>query len=194
MNNVKSILLVGVGGQGILLSSEVLSEILIRMNYDIKKNEIHGMAQRGGTVTSQIRYGEKVYSPKIPDRGCEMIVSLEYMESARFLNLLAPGGIILSSSQKIIPSVVSSGQGKYPENIEDYYKKNHINCSFIPAHQFAEELGNMKVINIIMMGYLNQKLQFPVEVWETVLKEKVKPKFIDLNLKAFHKGFTYKGE
>jgi len=191
---VNSILLVGVGGQGILLASEVLCEILLQKGYDVKKNEIHGMAQRGGSVTSQIRYGEKVYSPKIPLKGADYILSLENIESARMVNHLAKDGKILANSYRIVPTSVSSGNFQYPEDIEDYLKLNNLDFRFIPAHKIAAELGNIKAMNIVMLGFLNQELKIDENIWFDIIKKKVKPKFVDLNIKAFTEGFNYQGE
>ncbi len=189
---INSILLVGVGGQGILLASEILSDVLLKQGFDVKKNEIHGMAQRGGTVTSQIKYGDVVFSPKIAEAEADFIVSFEYMESVRFLNLLKKDGMLISSDQKIIPTTVSSGLGTYPDNIEEYLEKQNIKYSFVNVVDIATKLGNIKTVNTIMMGLLNQYLKFKEEIWIETIKERVKPKFVDLNIKAFQEGMNYR--
>lgn len=191
MNPIKSILMAGVGGQGIILASEIVSEVLLEMGFDVKKNEIHGMAQRGGSVISQIRYGTKVYSPKIPAHSAQLIMALEYVESARFLDYLAQDGKILTSSQKIIPTTVSAGLASYPHNLEEFYHEQKIPARFIPADQIATELGNSRISNLVMLGFLNQELRFTDQLWNTVIKRKIKPKFIDLNLQAFQRGLEY---
>jgi len=191
VNPVKSLLIAGVGGQGIILASEIISEVLLEMGYDVKKNEIHGMAQRGGSVTSQIRYGDHVYSPKIPFHAAQLILALEYVESARFLELLAPEGKILASRQTIIPTTVSIGGANYPHDLESFYQSRQIPARFIPAHQIADQLGNPKTSNLVMLGFLNQEMRFDHQLWYTVIKRKVKPKFIDLNLQAFERGFEF---
>ncbi len=193
MPEITNILMVGVGGQGILLASELLAEVLLRMNVDVKKSEIHGMAQRGGTVTSQIRYGERVFAPKIGLSQAHYILSFEYCESLRFLPLLAPDGIVLSNTQKIIPTTVSLGMSEYPQHIESFLAENKIRHEFIAAHTLAQKNGSLKSANLILLGFLNQKLKFPSELWFKVIRQKVKPKLVELNINAFTTGFEYRG-
>jgi len=190
-----NVLICGVGGQGILLASEILSEVLIKAGYDVKKSEVHGMSQRGGSVESHVRAGKKVYSPLIKKREADFILSFESMEGLRHLEYLAPDGKLIRNTQKIIPLTVTIGNAKYPENPEELAEKNGIETISINAIKIANELGSDKVVNIILLGILAQYLGIDREIWNKVITDwmnikKLSPKIMEINKKAFERGFT----
>lgn len=187
MAEVKNILFVGVGGQGIILASRILSKGLIDAGYDVKMSEVHGMAQRGGSVTTQIRYGQKVYSPIIGIGQADIIVSFEIMEAMRWIEYLKPKGKLVVNDYMIPPAPVLSGKIEYPKGIiEDLQNKVHtIN---INAAEEAKKLGNIKTLNIIMLGALIKAMGIDEVDWESVIKDEVKDKFVDINIKAFNVG------
>lgn len=187
MSDVKNILFVGVGGQGIILASKILSKGLIDAGYDVKMSEVHGMAQRGGSVTTQIRYGDKVYSPIIGIGQADIIVSFEKMEAMRWIEYLKPNGIMVVNDYAIPPAPVLSGKVEYPKGIiEDMESKSH--TVKIDAAKEAENLGNTRTMNIIMLGALIKAIGINDINWESVIKEEVKERFIDINIKAFNRG------
>ncbi|MCF0234271.1 MAG: indolepyruvate oxidoreductase subunit beta [Thermoguttaceae bacterium] len=183
-----SVVLVGVGGQGILLSATIIAQTALESGYDVKTNEIHGMAQRGGSVVAQIRYGKKVYSPLVPKRTASALVSLEKTECLGYADYLAPDGLAVVSDQIVIPVTVSSGISTYPEINEDDLRKYFPKLVYVHAVDKAVELGNVRAANTILLGALSTKLDLPVENWETVIKRCVKPAFVDVNLAAFAAG------
>ncbi|MFA5525045.1 MAG: indolepyruvate oxidoreductase subunit beta [Tissierellales bacterium] len=187
MSDVKNVLFVGVGGQGIILASKILSKGLIDAGYDVKMSEVHGMAQRGGSVTTQIRYGKKVYSPIIGIGQADIIVSFEKMEAMRWIEYLKPSGKLVVNDYAIAPAPVLSGKVEYPKGIvEDL--KDKVNTISLDAAEEAKQLGNIKTQNIIMLGALIKAMGIDEIDWESVIKEEVKDKFIDINLKAFNIG------
>ncbi|MTI68962.1 MAG: indolepyruvate oxidoreductase subunit beta [Firmicutes bacterium] len=187
MSNINNILLVGVGGQGIILASKVLSTGLIKAGYDVKMSEVHGMAQRGGSVTTQVRYGDKVYSPIIGKGQADIIVAFEKMEAERWIDHLKPGGKLVINDYGIPSVPILIGENEYPEGlVEDLSKK--ADTTVINAADLAKELGNIRVQNIMMLGSLVKALGIDEVDWEDVIKELVKEKFVDINIKAFNKG------
>ncbi len=187
MSNVKSILLVGVGGQGTILASNVLAKGLVKAGYDVKMSEVHGMAQRGGSVTTQIRFGEKVYSPIIGKGEADVLVSFELMEALRYIEFLKPGGKIIVNNQKINSAPISAGRFLYPQGIleELQSKADTTSCN---ATDIARKLGNEKAMNIVLFGALSKVLKLNNIDWEDIIKSLVKEKFIDLNINAFRAG------
>lgn len=188
MNIVNSIIMTGVGGQGILLASTILARAALLAGYDVKTNEVHGMAQRGGSVVAEIRYGSKVYSPLIAPQGACVLASLEQMEALRYAHYLSPNGVAVVSKLRLIPTTVSAGLAKYPENIEERLRKSFRNLKFIDAAGAAEKAGNSKANNLVILGATSTALDFPEALWEEAIKECVKPKFVDLNILAFKLG------
>lgn len=183
----KSIILVGVGGQGTILASKLLTTGLMNAGYDVKMSEIHGMSQRGGSVSSQVRYGKEVYSPVIEIGGADILVSFEKMEALRWLEYLKPGGKIVVNNYRIDSMPVLNGKATYYEKeIED--ELNRLNATIINAADKAKELGNIKVMNIILLGALVKSMSLEYINWENIIRENVKEKFVDINLKAFKKG------
>lgn len=182
---VKNILLNGVGGQGIILVSEILIEAFALSGYDVKKNEIHGMSQRGGVVNSHVRYGDKIYSPIIPEKEADLILAFEYAESLRFLNYLQPKGKLIFNTRKIIPITVSSGNYKYPDNVEEYLKENNIDYEEFDAFKYAKEHGLTKAENIALLAYASRYIDLKEDIWFEAMKKKIKPKFFEKNWEIF---------
>ncbi len=187
MNETKNILLVGVGGQGIILTSKILSNALLNAGYDVKMSEVHGMAQRGGSVTTQVRYGKKVFSPIIGKGQADVLISFELMEAIRWIEFLKPDGKLIINDYKIPSAPILAGFAKYPENVLGTLKEKVHTLDFNAADK-AKELGNLKVQNIIMLGALVKALELNDINWEEAIKDNVKPKFLDINLKAFNIG------
>jgi len=186
---VKNIMLVGVGGQGTILTSKILSKGFVENGYDVKMAEIHGMSQRGGTVTTQIRYGGKVYSPVIEKGTVDIIVAFEKTEALRFLDYLRKGGILVINDYEIKPITVATGMTKYPQNVLSAYEKAVENVHFINANKIAEDIGNSKVMNIVLLGNLVKMLHLDNIDWKKLITEFVPERAIDLNLKAFEEGY-----
>ncbi|MBE6600065.1 MAG: indolepyruvate oxidoreductase subunit beta [Ruminococcaceae bacterium] len=190
MKNV-NIMIVGVGGQGSLLASKLLGQLLVAENYDVKVSEVHGMSQRGGSVVTYVRYGEKVYSPMICDGEADFIVSFETIEAARYVNCLKPDGRVIVSTQKIDPMPVIIGAAEYPDNVVEEMKADGVLIDAIDALALANEAGSSKAVNIVLMGRLAKYLDIPVESWISQIEKTVKPKFIEINKKAFMLGYNY---
>ena len=189
----KSIILVGVGGQGTILASKLLTTGLMNTGYDVKMSEIHVMIQRGCSVSSQVRYGEKVYSPVIEIGGADILVSFEKMEALRWLDYLKPEGKIVVNNYRIDSMPVLTGKAIYQETeIENELKR--LNATIIDAADKAEEMGNSKVMNIILLGALVKSMELEYIDWESIIRDNVKPKFIDINLKAFKNGIEMVSE
>ena len=191
MSDVKNILLVGVGGQGTILTSKILSKGFVENGYDVKMAEIHGMSQRGGSVTTQIRYGEKVYSPVI-EKGCaDIIVAFEKCEALRFLDYLKKDGILVINSYELPPVTVNIGACVYPEGIIEEYKNviGQENVHVVNAYKIAEELGNTKCMNIVLLGSLVKMFKLESIDWKELIKSSVPEKAVDMNIKAFEKGY-----
>ncbi|HHT64054.1 MAG: indolepyruvate oxidoreductase subunit beta [Bacillota bacterium] len=185
---VKSILLVGVGGQGTILASKILTEGLLRLDYDVKMSEIHGMAQRGGSVTTQIKFGKKVYSPCIGMGEADVIVAFEKVEAVRWLHQLKEGGILLVNDYEIYSLPVLLGQEEYPQNIIERLKDKVENFKAFNAAKIAEDLGNIKAQNIVLLGALIKALNLDGIDWTEVLKEHLPERLHDLNIKALEAG------
>ena len=190
MSEVKNILLVGVGGQGTILASKILTSGLIKAGYDVKMSEIHGMSQRGGSVSTQVRYGEKVYSPIVGKGSADVIVAFEEMEALRWLDHLKIGGKMVINDYQIQPVPVNLGTAEYPEGIIDHLKEKVDVLSF-KAAEVATELGNPKAMNIVLLGALVKNMGGLDEIdWDAEIEANVKPKFVELNKKAFHAGYN----
>ena len=180
--------LVGVGGQGILLTSDVLAKTAALAGLDVKKSEIHGMAQRGGSVISQVRFGEKVYSPIIPDGASDLLVSFERLEALRWRHLLAPGGKVLVNDMNLTPVTVSSGQQPAVTDLDARLKAEYPDAVIIDAMAVAREIGNARTMNMVIAGALSKLAPFSAEQWEQAMRERIPAKLIDLNIKAFEAG------
>jgi len=187
-SGITNIVLAGVGGQGIILASTLLSEVALLEGHDVKANEVHGMAQRGGSVICQIRYGEKVYSPLVKKGTAHFLMSLEVIESLRYADYLAPEGVAYINAQRIIPATVSSGYAEYPPDPEALIEKTFPQYKVADCLKLALEAGSARCVNIVMAGWLSGALPFSSETWTSALKGLMKSKYLEMNLKAFHLG------
>ncbi len=183
-----NIALVGVGGQGTLLASEVLARTAMLAGKDVKKSEVHGMAQRGGSVVSQIRFGERIFSPLIPEGETHLLLSFELLESLRYADTLAPGGLALINDQIITPVTVSSGQQPWPEDLEARLERAFPNRRVIDALALARDLGNVRTVNMVMAGALSCHLELPEAAWLQAMEELVPVRHREVNVKAFAAG------
>lgn len=184
----KNIMIVGVGGQGSLLASKLLGRLLLTRGYDIKVSEVHGMSQRGGSVVTYVRFGDKVYSPIIDKGEADYIVSFELLEAARWTEYLKPGGTIVTNTQQINPMPVITGAASYPEHLVAKMEAKGLNVDAIDALKLAEEAGSPKAVNIVLMGRLSKCFDLPLEDWMTAIEHSVPEKFLELNKKAFTLG------
>ncbi len=192
-NRVYNVLIVGVGGQGIILASDVLGRVAAAHGYDVKKNEIHGMAQRGGSVSSHVRFGKTVYSPIIKMGEADVLLSFEQIETLRYFPFLSEKGKVIVNDQKILPPAVFTGKQEYPADVLTRIKEKVSDAVVVNGDEVAKKIGNPRVVNVIFLGVLSKYLDIPVEVWEKVLKESLKPKLVDINIKAFHEGRSLAG-
>ncbi len=183
-----NVLVCGVGGQGVLLFSDLLSEIAMNQGLDVKKSEVHGMAQRGGSVTSHIRFGPKVYSPLIKEGTADFLVAFEKLEALRYLHFLSPTGILLSDNLIIEPLPVIIGLTELPKDIDERIKNRVRKYYLLDAFAQAKGLGNTRVQNMIMLGALSNFLDFTPDIYQGAIRQKVKEKLVDHNLKAFETG------
>ena len=188
MSEVINILFVGVGGQGTILASKLLSEGLMKQGFDVKMSEVHGMAQRGGSVTTQVRYGEKVYSPLIEKGNADAIVAFEKSEAARWVPYLKKGGYLVVNDYEIHPVTVLIGKDKYPEDINQGLKAAVENTIIVDATGIAEGLGNIKAQNVVLLGALIKALNLNDINWEEAIENTVPSKAIELNKKALAAG------
>ncbi len=184
----KNIMIVGVGGQGTLLASKLLGRLLLGKGYDVKVSEVHGMSQRGGSVVTYVRWGEKVFSPIIDKGQADCILSFELLEAARYTEYLKPGGRIIVNSQQINPMPVIAGAASYPENLAEKLESLGINVDALDALSLAEEAGNSKAVNLVLMGRLSRHFDFTEDEWMAAIECSVPPKFLELNKKAFALG------
>ncbi len=187
MKKVTSIMLVGVGGQGTILVSTLLAKGLIEAGYDVKMSEIHGMAQRGGSVSTQVRFGEKVHSPLIEAGDADYLVSFEKMEALRWLQQVKPDGKVVVNDYQIDSSPILAGKAEYPEDAIGLLK-NTVSTHVLDAAKIASELGNLRVMNVVLFGALIAQLGLKEIDWESVVTKTVKPAFVDINIKAFRAG------
>ncbi|MBZ9623948.1 indolepyruvate oxidoreductase subunit beta [Clostridium sp. FP2] len=188
MRENKNVLFVGVGGQGTILASKILTEGLLKSGYDVKMSEVHGMAQRGGSVTTQVRFGEKIYSPLIEKGKVDVIVSFEKSEAARYLPYLKKGGYMVVNDYEIYPIPVLIGKEKYPENVNERLGDVVNNIIVINAAEIAKNLGNIKAQNVVLLGALIKVLKLEDINWEEVISDIVPPKAVEINKKAFSAG------
>lgn len=192
MNNVKNILFVGVGGQGTILASKILTQGLLKYGYDVKMSEVHGMAQRGGSVTTQVRFGEKVYSPLIEKGTADVIVAFEKSEAARYVEYLREGGKLVVNDYEIVPVTVLIGDEKYPENVNEKLKAIGAHTLIINASDIAVKLGNIKAQNVVLLGALLKALNLDKINWDEILEASVPAKAIEINKKALALGMQAK--
>ncbi|MDE6016523.1 MAG: indolepyruvate oxidoreductase subunit beta [Acetatifactor sp.] len=187
-NTTKNIMIVGVGGQGSLLASKLLGYLLLQEGYDVKVSEVHGMSQRGGSVVTYVRFGEKVYSPIIDKGQADFIVSFEKLEAARYLEYLKPDGRIVVNTQEIDPMPVVTGAASYPEDLIGKMERLGLSVDAMDCLSLAESAGSSKAVNIVLMGRLSKYFDIPMEKWLNAIEECVPSKFLELNRKAFYLG------
>lgn len=182
------ILVVGVGGQGSVLASDIICQVALSEGVDVKKSEIHGMAQRGGSVISHVRIGKKVYSPTISEGQADIILSLEKMEFLRYMEYSSKKTVLINNSQRIIPTSIINDAELYPDELINNNYKYFKKVYEFDAFKIAKECGNPKGVSVVCLGYLSNFLPFALENWEKGIKNKVPPKTIELNIQAFHRG------
>ncbi len=185
---VVNVVLAGVGGQGILLASELVAQAARIAGYDVKTNEVHGMAQRGGSVVAQVRFGEKVFSPLVMQGTAHVLGALEALEGLRFADYLAPEGLAVVSTQQILPLTATLGQSPYPDDLQDRLKARFPRLVLVEALEAAEKCGLPRAANVVVLGALSKGLDLPLEAWQKALEISVKPAYLDLNRKAFEAG------
>lgn len=188
-NDIKNILLVGVGGQGIILAADILSQVLVSVEYDVKMAEIHGMSQRGGGVNTMIRFGSKVFSPIIDKGKADYILAFELLEALRWSDHLKPGGVMIANTDKIEPLPVLLGKAEYPKNIEATIRTKGINLIAVDASGYAEQAGSKKAANMVLLGCLAALMPISKDTWYSYIERRVPAKTIDINRKAFDLGY-----
>lgn len=187
----QNVMIVGVGGQGSLLASKLLGALLMDENYDVKVSEVHGMSQRGGSVVTYVRFGEKVYSPVISEGEADFIVSFEKTEAARYAPYLRADGKIIVNSQSIMPMPVITGDCAYPENALDELRAKGLFIDETDALSLARKAGGEKTVNIVLMGRLAKYFDIAREKWLKAIEKTVKPQFVEINKRAFELGYDY---
>lgn len=190
MNEVKSVLIVGVGGQGTLLASRLLGNAMLRAGYDVKVSEVHGMSQRGGSVVTYVRYGKEVASPIIEEGGADYILAFEQLEAARFLPWLKPDGTMIVNTQCIDPMPVITGAAQYPADLLPQMREKGVEVVSADALSLAEEAGSVKAVNVVLIGVMAKRMSLSKEEWMETIRATVPPKFVDMNLKAFELGYN----
>ncbi|MCS7163947.1 MAG: indolepyruvate oxidoreductase subunit beta [Thermodesulfovibrio sp.] len=180
-----NIIMSGTGGQGIVLASRIIAQVAFKSGFDVKESEIHGMAQRGGSVIGHIRFGEKVYSPNIPSGMADIMVALEELEALRYLHFLKKDGLVILNRKKIPPAMAEKD---YPENVDYLIQQKGFSVKTIEAEKIAKEIGSTKVENSVILGFLSLFLPFKEEMWHEVIKSSVPSKTVEINLKAFNEG------
>ncbi|MDX9714445.1 MAG: indolepyruvate oxidoreductase subunit beta [Dissulfurispiraceae bacterium] len=183
-----SVFFAGVGGQGIVLGSKILAQAAFSAGCMVKECELHGMAQRGGSVVSHIRFGEEVHSPLIPQGKADFLIVMEALEGLRYTCYLKPGATVILNSRQIIPSTVTQGSAIYPENISDKFRQMGYRVVEIDAAEIARQSGNPKGENIVLIGALSSQLKFNEQIWIETITDSVPPKTIEQNIDSFNKG------
>jgi indolepyruvate ferredoxin oxidoreductase, beta subunit len=188
--NKLDIMLVGVGGQGTLLASRVLGAVAVKRGYDVKVSEVHGMSQRGGSVVTYVKMGDKVYSPLIETGEADIILAFEELEALRWLEYLKLGGRLVINEQKINPMPVITGKAKYPESIIEKLRERLKNVTSIDALKIAKECGNIKSVNMVLIGVMAASTEISRDLWLDAMKEVIPARLLDINLKAFDAGYA----
>lgn len=189
-DNVTNILLVGVGGQGILLASEILSEAFMLAGHDVKKSEIHGMSQRGGSVVSHVRFGKEVFSPVVPEGEGDILFGFELLETFRYLPLLKPGASVIANDYRIAPPSILLGQAQYPQNLAQKIQEKFPDFLLIDGQGLALQAGDVRAANTVLLGAVSNRLAIPENIWVKALENMVPKKALEINLKAFQMGRT----
>ena len=185
---VKNILVVGVGGQGVIMASDLLADVALASGYDAKKSEVHGMSQRGGVVTSHVRFGEQVHSPLISKGQVDILLAFELAEAVRWLEFLAPDGQVIVNGQKMVPPLVSMGLAQYPDDAENTLKLRSAKAQVVDAAGLAGKLGNPRLVNTILLGVASNYLDLAPEKWLEIINQRMKPALQAINHQAFNEG------
>ncbi len=185
---IKNVIFAGVGGQGVILASKILMEVAMNAGNDVKESEVHGMAQRGGSVDCHVRFGDRVYSPLIEKETADFIVSLEKLEALRKIDYLSPDGRIIVNQEEVDPAPVLTGAMEYPGDVQEWIEKKTKNSVFVDTKDTLKEVGSRKALNIVMLGVLSKYLEFSEDEWKSAISSLVKEKFVDMNIKAFTMG------
>ncbi len=191
--STKSIMIVGVGGQGTLLASRLLGAALLSAGYDVKVSEVHGMSQRGGSVVTYVKYGDRVYSPIVQKGQADLILAFEQLEAARWLPFLKTDGTIIANTQKMDPMPVVTGAAVYPEGVLDAIRRTGVQLRAVDALSLAVEAGSTKAVNVVLIGVMAAHMDIDRAVWEQAIRDTVPQKFLDMNLKAFALGYENAG-
>jgi len=189
-NEVRSILFAGVGGQGILRASDVTCEVIMEAGLDVKKSEVHGMAQRGGCVTSHVRYGRKVYSPLAEPGKIQTLIAFEKMEALRYLRFLKNDAVVIVNTEEIYPPEVNMGDAPYPQDVIAFLKMHYRKVISFNAAELAQEAGNIKTANVVLLGAIFNLMNIDISIWESVIKKSFPEKLIKMNLNAFQMGIN----
>ncbi|MGI6028362.1 MAG: indolepyruvate oxidoreductase subunit beta [Candidatus Heteroscillospira sp.] len=189
MSETKSIMIVGVGGQGTLLASRILGSALLELGHDVKLSEVHGMSQRGGSVVTYVKYGDKVYSPVVDKGEADFILSFERLEAARWLSWLKKDGEMIVNDQRISPMPVITGAAEYPGDILNKISAKGAKLLAVDALALALEAGSSKAVNVVLIGILASMMDIPRQVWDKALEDNVKPRFLEMNKRAFQLGY-----
>ncbi len=187
---LKSIMIVGVGGQGTLLASRIIGNVLLSENYDVKVSEVHGMSQRGGSVVTYVKYGDKVYSPVVGKGEADLLLSFEILEAQRWIEYLKPTGKIVVNCQQIDPMSVIIGDAVYPDNVAENLRGTGLDIEMLDALSLAEKAGSAKAVNVVLIGALARSSGIGKEKWIESLRKTVPAKFLDMNLEAFELGYN----
>ena len=188
VDSTTNILMAGVGGQGILLASEIIAHACLKAGYEVKQSEVHGMAQRGGSVTSHVRFGRQVFSPLIPRGQAGVLLAFEQLEALRWVDYLKPGGTVVVNDQRIAPITVTSGAAEYPEGIAERLRDAASRVIVVDGLDMARQVGNLRVVNAALLGALSRLLSLEPSVWLEAIREKVPQKALEANLAAFEMG------
>ncbi|NLB79832.1 MAG: indolepyruvate oxidoreductase subunit beta [Clostridiaceae bacterium] len=186
-----NIMIVGVGGQGTLLTRRILGDVALSSGLDVKVSEVHGMSQRGGSVVTYVKMGDKIYSPVIEKNEADIILCFEKLEALRWIDYAKKDATIVINNQRIDPMPVIIGRAKYPEDIIEKIKTNYKKVVDVPALDIAKKCGNTKAVNVVMIGVMAQHTKIGKDVWIKAIEKTVKPQFLEVNLKAFEAGFNY---
>lgn len=186
---MKSVMIVGVGGQGTLLASRVLGRVMLDAGFDVKVSEVHGMSQRGGSVVTYVRWGERVESPVINEGEADILLAFEQLEAARFLPYLQADGVIITNTQKIDPMPVITGAAAYPEGLLEKIREKGVRLTAVDALGLAERAGSQKAVNVVLIGAMASSLDIPEACWLTAIEKTVPAKFLEMNKRAFALGY-----
>jgi len=189
-SKVHNILFAGVGGQGIIRASDIMCEVMMEAGFDVKKSEVHGMAQRGGCVNSDVRYGTKVYSPLAAAGSGEILVSFEKMETLRYLKFIRQDASIILNTEEIYPPSVNLGESMYPDDVIEFLKIHYPKVIAFNAAQLAQKAGNIKAANVVLLGAVSNLVKVDKSIWESVIKKSFPQKLVKLNLDAFQMGIA----